>query len=178
MTTSTPLPAVPGSRLVAAGQRTGPYRLTDGTVLAGYFDPYLITSNPILLDQASRALAELLPPGTELIAAPVLAAVPLAAAVSLRTGLPTAFLRAEPKGHGTDRRIEGADVSGRRAVVIDDTARTGASLLNAARLLRAHRAHVGTALCILDRELGARARLNDHKITLRALVTQPHPGAR
>jgi orotate phosphoribosyltransferase len=38
------------------------------------------------------------------------------------------------EGHGTWRQIEGVDLNGRRTVLLDDTARTGTSLLWGANL--------------------------------------------
>jgi orotate phosphoribosyltransferase len=163
-----------GRRMLAAAQRPGPYRLADGTVLDRYFDPYLLASDPALLTEAARALAELLPATARVLAAPVMAAVLPATALSLHTGLPAAYVRARPKAHGTDRRIEGADVAGRDAVLVDDTARTGTSLLVAARTLREAGAAVQTALCLVDRGLGAAALLRAEGIDLRAVVRAPH----
>ncbi|MER5373448.1 phosphoribosyltransferase family protein [Streptomyces sp. NPDC002553] len=83
------------------------------------------------------------------MAGPALAGVPLVTAVSLHTGLPAAFLRPAPKDHGTLQQIEGADPRGRRTALLDDTARSGTSLLRSARLLRIGGALVGTAVCVL-----------------------------
>lgn len=167
-----------GRRMLAAAQRPGPYRLPDGTVLDRYFDPYLLASDPALLTEAARALAELLPATGQVLAAPVIAAVLPATALSLHTGLPAAYVRTRPKGHGTDRRIEGADVAGRTTVLVDDTARTGTSLLVAARALRQAGAVVQTALCLVDRGLGAATLLRGEGIDLRAVTRAPHRGTR
>ncbi len=97
--------------------------------------------------------------------------------MSLHTGLPAAFLRPAPKAHGTWQQIEGSDLEGRRTVLLDDTARSGTSLLRSTRLLRIGGAMVGTAVCVLDRDAGATALLADHHLVLRALVRDPD-GAR
>ncbi|MCX5079285.1 hypothetical protein OHA84_00985 [Streptomyces sp. NBC_00513] len=94
-------------------------------------------------------------------------------AVSLYTGLPAAYVRAAPKGHGTWRQIEGTDPDSRRTVLIDDTARSGASLLRGAWLLRIAGARVTAAACVLDRDAGAAALLTEHRMTLSALLTDP-----
>ncbi|WP_326770746.1 hypothetical protein OG978_44415 (plasmid) [Streptomyces sp. NBC_01591] len=72
--------------------------------------------------------------------------------------------------HGTWQQIEGADLGGRQTVLLDDTARSGTSLLRSARLLRMGDARVGTAVCVLDRDAGAATLLADHHMVLRALV--------
>ncbi|MFD5935539.1 MULTISPECIES: orotate phosphoribosyltransferase [unclassified Streptomyces] len=170
MTTS--MPTVLAER-IAAAFRPGPYQLPDGRTLNSYFDPYRLTADPLLLRETAAALAALLPPDTEVVAGPALAAIPLVTAVSLHTGLPAAYVRAAPKGHGTWRQIEGTDPDGRRTVLIDDTARSGASLLRGARLLRIAGARVTAAACVLDRDAGAAALLTEHRMTLSALLTDP-----
>ncbi len=158
---------------IATAFRPGPYRLPDGSTLPTYFDPYRLTSTPALLAETAAALADLLPADTHAVAGPALAAVPLVTAVSLHTGLPAAFLRPAPKAHGTWQQIEGADLDGRHTVLLDDTARSGASLLRGALLLRAAGAQVTTAVCVLDRDAGAVTLLTTHGLTLHALLRSP-----
>ena len=159
--------------LITSAYQLGPYTLPDGAVISEYFDPYRLTGDPHRLRAVAGALAELLPEGAEAVAGPALAAAPLAAAVALHTGLPVAYLRPEAKHHGTHRRIEGADVRGRRTVLLDDTARTGTNLLRASTALREAGAEVTAALCILDRAAGAAALLAEHGLSLSALLRDP-----
>jgi orotate phosphoribosyltransferase len=156
---------------IATAFRPGPYELPDGRVLDRYFDPYQLTADPSLLRETAAALADLLPPNTQVVAGPALAGISLVTAVSLYTGLPAAYVRAAPKTHGTWRQIEGADLHGRSTVLIDDTARSGTSLLRSARLLRMAGAWVTTTVCVLDRDAGAAALLAAHRMTLAALLT-------
>ncbi|MFE5095921.1 orotate phosphoribosyltransferase [Streptomyces sp. NPDC056638] len=172
MTPSTPT-VLFAEKIAAVAYRPGPYQLPDGGTLDTYFDPYRLASDPQLLTETAAALADLLPADTEALAGPALAGIPLVTAVSLHTGLPAAFLRPAPKEHGTWRQIEGADLEGRRTVLLDDTARSGASLLRSARLLRIGGARVGTAVCVLDRDAGAATLLADHHLVLRTLVRDP-----
>ncbi|MGW1364512.1 orotate phosphoribosyltransferase [Streptomyces chartreusis] len=165
-----PVAAPFAQRIATVAYRPGPYRLPDGGTLDTYFDPYRLAGDPELLTETAAALADLLPDDTEALAGPALAGVPLATAVSLHTGLPAAFLRPAPKEHGTWQQIEGAELGGRRTVLLDDTARSGASLLRSARLLRIGGALVGTAVCVLDRDAGATTLLAGHHLALRALV--------
>ncbi|MFJ1838959.1 orotate phosphoribosyltransferase [Streptomyces sp. NPDC088175] len=160
-------------KIAALAYRPGPYRLPDGGTLDTYFDPYRLAGDPKLLTETAAALADLLPADTEALAGPALAGIPLVTAVSLHTGLPAAFLRPAPKEHGTWQQIEGTSLEGRRTVLLDDTARSGTSLLRSARLLRIGGAMVGTALCVLDRDTGATALLASHHLTLRSLIRDP-----
>lgn len=161
------------AELITSAYRTGPYELPGGGILDEYFDPYQLTGDPHRLRTVAAALADLLPAGTEAVAGPALAAVPLVAAVALHTGLPAAYLRPASKHHGTHRQTEGADLNGRRTVLLDDTARTGANLLLAASTLRETGAVVAGAVCILDRDAGAAALLADHGLSLAALLHDP-----
>lgn len=170
-------PVITFAEKIAVAYRPGPYRLPDGSTLDAYFDPYRLAGDPQLLTETAAALAGLLPEDTEALAGPALAGVPLVTAVSLHTGLPAAFLRPVPKDHGTWQQIEGADLDGRRTVVLDDTARSGASLLRSVRQLRIGGALVSAAVCVLDRDVGAATLLASHHLVLRALVRDPD-GAR
>ncbi|MBN9194916.1 MAG: orotate phosphoribosyltransferase, partial [Microbacterium sp.] len=87
---------------------------------------------------------------------------PIANAVmheSVRAGHPLdAFVvRKEPKDHGRGRQIEGADVAGRRVVVVEDTSTTGQSALKAVEALRREGAEPVAVAVIVDRRTGAQA---------------------
>ena len=91
-----------------------------------------------------------------------LGADPIANAVlheSVRAGAPLdAFVvRKEPKDHGRGRQIEGADVAGKRVVVVEDTSTTGGSPLKAVEVLRAAGAIPVAVVSIVDRKTGAQA---------------------
>src|SRR5207244_11455457 len=63
-------------------------------------------------------------------------------------GLPMAYVRGAAKGHGRGRQIEGAGVTGRRVVLLEDTVSTGESVLGAAAALRAEGAELVRCVCI------------------------------
>jgi len=91
-----------------------------------------------------------------------LGADPIANAVmheSVRAGAPLdAFVvRKEPKDHGRGRQIEGADVAGRRVVVVEDTSTTGQSALKAVEALRREGAEPVAVAVVVDRRTGAQA---------------------
>ncbi|MGF3056298.1 orotate phosphoribosyltransferase [Microbacterium sp. YY-01] len=66
-------------------------------------------------------------------------------------------VRKEPKDHGRGRQVEGADVAGRRVVVVEDTSTTGQSALKAVAALRKEGAEVVAVAVIVDRKTGAQA---------------------
>jgi orotate phosphoribosyltransferase len=68
-------------------------------------------------------------------------------------------VRKAGKQHGLQRRIEGPDVAGRRVVAVDDTSTTGGSVLTAVDALREAGAEVVAVAVIVDRDTGARERV-------------------
>ncbi|MEK0145527.1 orotate phosphoribosyltransferase [Corynebacterium yonathiae] len=64
-------------------------------------------------------------------------------------------VRKEAKKHGMQRRIEGADVEGKKVLVVEDTTTTGNSPLTAVAALREVGAEVVGVATVVDRETGA-----------------------
>lgn len=64
-------------------------------------------------------------------------------------------VRKEAKKHGTQRRIEGTDVEGKKVLVVEDTTTTGNSPLTAVAALREAGAEVVGVATVVDRETGA-----------------------
>lgn len=64
-------------------------------------------------------------------------------------------VRKETKKHGMQRRIEGADVEGKRVLVVEDTTTTGNSPLTAVAALRDAGAEVVGVATVVDRATGA-----------------------
>jgi orotate phosphoribosyltransferase len=75
-------------------------------------------------------------------------------------------VRKKEKDHGTQRRIEGPDVAGRRVLAVEDTSTTGASPLAAVDALREAGAEVVGVAVLVNR--GARERVTSHGLTFRA----------
>ncbi|MDK8677453.1 orotate phosphoribosyltransferase [Corynebacterium tuberculostearicum] len=64
-------------------------------------------------------------------------------------------VRKEAKKHGMQRRIEGADVEGKKVLVVEDTTTTGNSPMTAVAALREAGAEVVGVATVVDRETGA-----------------------
>lgn len=88
--------------------------------------------------------------GLTLGADPVATAMLHAAAARGRR-LDAFVVRKEAKTHGLHRRIEGADVAGRRVLAVEDTSTTGGSVLTAVDALRAAGAEVVGVAVIVER---------------------------
>lgn len=171
MTTSPSLAGLT-ARLAETASITAPFSLADGARLDDYFDEYRLAADPALLHDTAAAMACLVPGDARLLAGIELGGVPLVVALSAATGLPAVFLRRRPKGYGSQRQIEGAPLDGRRTVLVDDVVRSGGQLLKMARTLRIAGAPVSHALCVLERPLGGRMLLAEHRVTLHALLTE------
>ncbi len=83
----------------------------------------------------------------------------LHAAASRGLNLDAFVVRKETKSHGLQRLVEGPDVSGRRVVAVEDTSTTGGSALTAVKALRDAGAEVVAVAVIVDRDTGARERI-------------------
>ena len=96
--------------------------------------------------------------GLTLGADPVATAMLHAAAAS--GGVLDAFVvRKAEKAHGLQRRIEGTEVEGRRVLAVEDTSTTGGSVLTAVEALRDAGADVVAVAVIVDRDTGAREKV-------------------
>jgi len=159
--------------LVACGAlRFGTFTLTSGKTSSYYVDIKAASSRPRIL----KAMAQELRPkvgDAEVLAGVELGAVPILVALALETGLPYAIIRKQAKAHGTGKRVEGADVKGKRVLLVEDVTTTGKSVLDAVQVLRAEGADVDRVETVVDRGEGASEALGQHRVRLGALVSAP-----
>jgi orotate phosphoribosyltransferase len=90
----------------------------------------------------------------------------LHAAADRGTPVDAFVVRKKEKEHGTQRRIEGPDVAGRRVLAVEDTSTTGASPLAAVEALREAGAEVVAVAVLVDR--GARQNVTRRGLAYRA----------
>jgi orotate phosphoribosyltransferase len=150
---------------------TGTFTLRSGRTATEYFDKYRFEADPRLLDAVAEAMAPLVPDDVEVLAGLELGGIPVVTALGRHTGLPCAFVRKQPKTYGTARLAEGADVAGRRVLVVEDVVTSGGQVVLSTADLRAAGAQVADALCVIDRQEGGTEALAGHGIALRSLVT-------
>jgi orotate phosphoribosyltransferase len=139
---------------------TGRFTLRSGQVSSTYFDKYLFEADPDLLASVAELASRLIPPGTDVLAGLELGGVPVATALSLATGLPVAFVRKDAKAYGTARLAEGAEIAGRRLLVVEDVITTGGQVARSTAALRARGAVVEAVLCVIDRSTGVHPELD------------------
>jgi orotate phosphoribosyltransferase len=78
------------------------------------------------------------------------AGIPHSAALGFSMVKPSVFIRKEAKEHGTKKRVEGGDVSGKRVLLVEDLVTTGMSSLSGVEALRAEGAVVTDCLAIIS----------------------------
>ncbi len=78
------------------------------------------------------------------------AGIPHSAVLGFEMRKPSVFIRKELKEHGTKKRVEGGDVTGKRVVLVEDLVTTGGSSIAAIEALRAEGAVVSDCLAIIS----------------------------
>src|SRR5215218_4252061 len=131
---------------------SGDFVLRSGRRTNVYLDKYRAEADPELLLRAVRRMAPEVPEGTELLAGLELGGVPLAVILSQVTGLPTRFVRKQPKNYGTRLQVEGGEIESRRVAVVEDVVTSGGAVVDGVEALRAAGAVVETALCLILRD--------------------------
>lgn len=159
-------------KINAVSRLTGTFTLRSGQIATEYFDKYRFEAQPVLLAEIAEALAPLVPADTEVLAGLEMGGIPIATALSLRTGIPAAFVRKEAKKYGTARLAEGADVAGKVLTVVEDVITTGGQVLISTDDLRSLGALVGDVICVIDRSPDGGAILAEHGLTMHALLTR------
>ena len=80
-------------------------------------------------------------------------------------------VRKAPKGRGTNKVLEGADIAGRRVVVCEDAVSTGGSILKAIDAAEAHGAVVAGAFTLIDRGDAFQQTMHDRGIWYLPMMT-------
>lgn len=139
----------------------GTVTLSSGQQSGFYFD-----MKPTMLDpEGAKKLAQLIlhrlkDTAVERIGGLELGAVPLVAPIGIESflqgrSIPGFLVRKKIKDHGTQRKIEGEDISGKNVVILEDVTTTGESAMMAVRAAQEAGANVLLVLTIVDREDGA-----------------------
>jgi orotate phosphoribosyltransferase len=149
----------------------GTFTLRSGQISDHYFDKYLFEGDPALLREVAEHCMALVPPGTEVLAGLELGGVAVATALSLASGLPAAFVRKVAKPYGTAKLAEGAEVAGRRVLVVEDVITTGGQVAMSTGDLRRLGAEVAHVLCVIDRSDGTHDALRGAGLGVTALLT-------
>ena len=95
--------------------------------------------------------------------------IPVVTVLSQISGIPSAFLRKEPKSYGTCKYAEGATLKNQNVVLIEDVVSSGGAILDFLARLRADDIEPSCAICVIDRQTGGSENLAEQGLELRAL---------
>lgn len=140
----------------AGAIKKGKFKLSNGSLTDYYIDKYVFETNPDVLNVIADDITDRLDgTGVDVIAGPELGAVPLVTAVSLRTGIPAAYIRKGQKHYGTQARIEGTIEKGMSVAVVEDVTTTGGTILETAHLVEEVGGIVDRLVVVVDRNAEA-----------------------
>lgn len=120
-------------------QPTKPFLWASGWKSPIYCDNRQTLSFPNIRNFIKKSFVQVIKanfPTVDLIAGVATGAIAQGALVADEMGLPFAYVRAAPKGHGMENLVEGLVSKGQQIVVIEDLISTGGSSLKAVEALR------------------------------------------
>ncbi|RNL81292.1 orotate phosphoribosyltransferase [Nocardioides marmorisolisilvae] len=160
------------SKAVVRGKVT----LASGREADYYVDMRRVTLDAVAAPVIGRTMLELTADwdfdavgGLTLGADPIAVAMMHQAAAAGRT-LDAFVVRKAQKAHGLQKQIEGPPVEGRRVLAVEDTSTTGGSVLEAVQVLREQGAIVVGVAVIVDRDTGAREKVEAEGLEYRYAV--------
>ena len=148
-----------------------PFRLTSGLLAPIYINCRLILGHArARADIADALAADVAERDAHIVAGGVTAGVPFATLVADRLALPLTYVRPQPKSHGTGGQIEGAEVAGRKIVLVEDLITSATSIVLFTNALRAAGATVDHASVVFARMTdAARPALDELGLSLNVL---------
>ena len=154
----------------------GKVTLASGREADYYVDMRRVTLDAVAAPVIGRTMLELTADwdfdavgGLTLGADPIAVGMMHQAAAAGRT-LDAFVVRKAQKAHGLQKQIEGPPVEGRRVLAVEDTSTTGGSVLEAVQVLREHGAIVVGVAVIVDRDTGAREKVEAEGLEYRYAV--------
>lgn len=143
-------------RVKEAAYLEGDFLLRSGRRSKYYLDKYLFETEPEILAELGRRLADRAGAHVQRIAGAELGAVALAAAASMACGKPYVIVRNKKKDYGTSKPIEGRLEKGDVVMLVEDVVTTGGQLLEAAKALEEAGTKIERIVAVIDRQEGGR----------------------
>jgi orotate phosphoribosyltransferase len=142
--------------------REGEFTLASGRTSTWYLDGRQVSFRGDCIGVVGAAIVDALSAAGidagayDAVGGPAVGAIPVALAVALVTGRPSFAIRKETKDHGVGGRVAGVLEAGQRVLVVEDTATSGGSLLDALPAVEELGCPIVAVSLLLDRggELG------------------------
>ncbi len=155
--------------------RFGDFTLASGKKSPYYVDLRLVPSYPHQFRKMVKYLQDEIIKDTGLDKFDSLVSVPtgglvIASALAIEIVKPLIYVRSKPKDYGTSKSIEGKIWEGLKAVMIDDVATTGGSVVNGIKSLTEAKIEVEDAYVIVNRMEGAEEALKEQGVTLHSIT--------
>ncbi len=158
--------------------KKGRFVLSSGKISNYYLDGRIITLTPEGAYLVANIILELIKKRKiDAIGGPTLGADPIVGAVAClshikKIPVKTFIVRKAAKEHGMQRQIEGPALKkGNTAILVDDVATTGKSLVEAKEVLEEIGVKVDGAIVIVDRQEGAKENLTQAGIKLESIFS-------
>jgi orotate phosphoribosyltransferase len=158
-------------RIAEVALLRGEFTLRSGRKSNYYLDKYRFETQPDILRELGRMLAERVTSDVQRLAGPELGAVPLAAAAAMASGVPAIFVRNQKKEYGSNKQIEGVYNPGETVIIIEDIMTTGGQVVEAAKTLESAGLKVKKIVGIIDRLEGARQNIEAAGYIFESLFT-------
>lgn len=155
--------------------RFGDFTLASGKKSPYYVDLRLVPSYPHQFRKMVKYLQDEIIKDTGLDKFDSLVSVPtgglvIASALAIEIVKPLIYVRSKPKDYGTSKSIEGKIWEGLKAVMIDDVATTGGSIVNGIKSLTEAKIKVEDAYVIVNRMEGAEEALKEQGVTMHSIT--------
>jgi orotate phosphoribosyltransferase len=162
------------------GVKEGEFTLSAGGTSKWYLDGRLVTFRGDCQPVIGRAVLDTLAAAGvtdfDAVGGMTLGADPVSIAVATAASLRAFSVRKEPKGHGVGGRFAGPVSAEDRVLVVDDTATTGSSLLQAIDAVEELGCPIVAATVLLDRGGVLAAKLRDKGIPYFPVLGAPDLG--
>lgn len=156
----------------------GKFILSSGKESDFYLDARLVTLSAYGAYLAARIILDMVKEDQpQAIGGPTLGADPMVGAIaslSYQEGRPlnTFIIRKQPKAHGKQQQVEGPLLKeGSSVVIIDDVATTGKAFVESIEVLQKMNIKIQKAVCVIDRNEGAREALAKYNVPLKSIFT-------
>ncbi len=157
---------------------TGKFILSSGKESSFYLDARLVSLSPIGAYLTGKIMLDMIKDdGVDAIGGPTLGADPMVGAIAslsyqAKKPINTFIIRKQPKPHGKQQQVEGPELKeGSSVVIIDDVATTGKAFVESIEVLQKMNIKIKKAICIIDRNEGAREALAKYNVPLTPIFT-------